>query len=249
MCDQCKHRLTYKHMEEKPTLVTPVVFSVKMVKYVKRLAREKYSVDQIKYHLRNQFPAYESYITRAMIITHLKTELNLLKRKSNLSLKNTATLIEYEDSIFIGEADILLKSTDNVTIQAFIMCAITSEGLFKLDVGVEEKQCGQYFVKMILNQLQQQSKSYQFVVKSSMSDLVGIQRLFPSCSYHTLFYYPASVPINPVRKYIRKLSENIPRNVRVFSYEQVELVFKHAEQQITSRDCKRWINKYLNTST
>jgi hypothetical protein len=245
VCKQCQIRITSKKQHTKTNcLMTPLLFNLKIMKYIKRLAREKKSIEEIKHYLINQFPKYEMYITTSTISSLLKAELKLFKKVKQQQEKVD---IENDDSIFIGEENIALKSIDNITIQTFIMCAISSKGLIKMDICVGERQCGHYFTKLVLNQLKKK-KSYQIIVKSSMPDLIEIKKLFPRYSLHTLFYLPVLSSTNPVRKYIRKLAESIPKNIRIKDFEQLQLLFKHAEQQVTKRDCKRWIDRYLELS-
>lgn len=249
VCIDCQGRLLLKvpPSYEQVKTVNPYL----LVHAVKSLAKKKQSVEQIKFALIARFPHHEKYITNCTIIAILKQLCNI----KNVSLESPFThIIEPYGSIFVGEIEITLKSTAEIhPIHTWILCAISSKGLYKLVVGVGEatRPCNQLFVQSIYNNLELDPKrrAFQIVVKPSMSDISEVEKIFSRYSLHKLCYYSPSGKVDPAHRYLRRLVSFIPRDFSLNTdgdyQEQTKAMFKGAKRKITKKDCKRWIEHYL----
>lgn len=251
VCRDCQGRLLLKvpPSYEQEKAVNPYL----LVRAVKSLAKKKQSVEQIKFALIARFPNHEKYITNSTIIAILKQLCNI--KKTTSSLDSPFTHIEPYGSIFVGETEIMLKSIAEEVqpIHTWILCAISTKGLYKLVVGVggATRPCNQLFVQSIYNSLELDPKrrAFQIVVKPSMSDISEVEKLFSRYSLHKLCYYSLSGKVDPAHRYLRKLVSFIPQDFCLDTdgdyEEQTKAMFKGAKRKIAKKDCKRWIEHYL----
>ncbi|CAO3629558.1 unnamed protein product [Mucor hiemalis] len=229
VCSDCKGRLTINTTpsQEQIKIENPYV----LIQAVKSLAKKNHSIDQIKFGLIARYPRHEKYITNSPM-TH----------------------IEQHGSIFVGETELFLKSNvEDQPIQTWILCAISTKGLCKLVVGVGAtiRPCNQLFIQSIYKDLEEDpnKRAFQIVVKPSITDISEVEKLFNRYSLHKLCYYSSSCKMDPAHRYLRKLVTFIPQdfclNANEDYREQTKAMFKGAKRKITKKDCKRWIEYYL----